>query len=378
MGHFLVARWSGVKVLEFGIGIPPRLKKIFRDKKWTEWTLNWLPIGGFVRLKWEDSTSLESKQKDALPMAKWWKQVLILLAGVTMNFLLAGSIFSGLFFVGTSPLHVQIKEFEPNSLISRVGQWTQLIPIFETIEEAQKSWVLQKKPGVLVDPISWSIAEKNWIQRGDIVMSIDTIVIERPDDIIRILSSGQSTYEFEIVRKNISQKITLAPEKGKIWVYVTPNIQLVKYKYPLFLSILHGFWEVYHQIIFSFRTFGTIILTAFSNSATSDQKQQATQGIWGPVAIGKVFVGMAENGIDLRPILIMIAMISLSLWVFNLIPFPALDGWRCLLVLVNQCIHMIAPKWQISPRIEQIIHSFWFMLLIIASILVTWKDIFTK
>lgn len=51
MGHFLVARWSGVKVLEFGIGIPPRLKKIFRDKKGTDWTLNWLPIGGFVRLK---------------------------------------------------------------------------------------------------------------------------------------------------------------------------------------------------------------------------------------------------------------------------------------------------------------------------------------
>jgi len=45
MGHFLVSRWSGVKVLEFGIGIPPRLKKIFRDKKGTEWTLNWLPIG---------------------------------------------------------------------------------------------------------------------------------------------------------------------------------------------------------------------------------------------------------------------------------------------------------------------------------------------
>ena len=51
MGHFLVSRWSGVKVLEFGIGIPPRLKKLFRDKKGTEWTLNWLPIGGFVRLK---------------------------------------------------------------------------------------------------------------------------------------------------------------------------------------------------------------------------------------------------------------------------------------------------------------------------------------
>lgn len=139
MGHFFVARWSGVKVLEFGIGIPPRLKKMFRDKKGTEWTLNWLPIGGFVRLKGEDSTSLESKAKDALPQAKWWKQVLILLAGVTMNFLLSGVIFGMLFFLGTSPLHVQIRSFEPQSLLSRVGNGTQLIPVFDTMEQAESS-----------------------------------------------------------------------------------------------------------------------------------------------------------------------------------------------------------------------------------------------
>ena len=51
MGHFLVARWSGVTVKEFGIGIPPRFKKLFHDKRGTEWTLNWIPLGGFVRLK---------------------------------------------------------------------------------------------------------------------------------------------------------------------------------------------------------------------------------------------------------------------------------------------------------------------------------------
>ncbi|MBP7823389.1 site-2 protease family protein, partial [Candidatus Gracilibacteria bacterium] len=89
MGHFLVARWSGVKVHEFGIGIPPRLRRLFTDKHGTEWTLNWLPIGGFVRLKGEDLISPESHAKDSLARAPWWKQVLILLAGVTMNFLLA-------------------------------------------------------------------------------------------------------------------------------------------------------------------------------------------------------------------------------------------------------------------------------------------------
>ncbi|MCB9807007.1 site-2 protease family protein [Candidatus Peribacteria bacterium] len=93
MGHFLVARWSGVKVYEFGIGIPPRLKKIFRDVHGTEWTLNWIPLGGFVRLKGENYDSPESREKDALPRASWWKQVAILLAGVTMNFFLAGFLF---------------------------------------------------------------------------------------------------------------------------------------------------------------------------------------------------------------------------------------------------------------------------------------------
>ena len=92
-------------------------------------------------------------------MAKWWKQVLILLAGVTMNFLLSGMIFGALFFLGTSPLHVQIRDFEPNSLLSRVGAGTQLIPIFDTIEQAEASGVLQKLPGVSLSPIAGSIAE---------------------------------------------------------------------------------------------------------------------------------------------------------------------------------------------------------------------------
>lgn len=139
MGHFLAARWSGVKVQEFGIGIPPRLMRVFRDRKGTEWTLNWLPIGGFVRLKGEDISSPESREKDALPQAKWWKQVIILLAGVTMNFLLAGLLFGFLFYRGTEPLTIQIRELAPDSLLSHVGKGTQLIPIYQTLAEAQQA-----------------------------------------------------------------------------------------------------------------------------------------------------------------------------------------------------------------------------------------------
>lgn len=71
--------------------------------------------------------------------------------------------------------------------------------------------------------------------------------------------------------------------------------------------------EVYHQIGFSFRTFGAIIVTSFSDTATQAEKKEVKNGIGGPVAIGKVFVDMVRNGVDVRAVLVMIAMISLSL-----------------------------------------------------------------
>ena len=379
MGHFLVARWSGVKVLEFGIGIPPRLKKIFRDKKWTDWTLNWLPIGGFVRLKWEDISSPESREKDALPMAKWWKQVLILLAWVTMNFILAGLIFGTLFFLGTSPIHVQIREFEPNSLLSRLSQGTQLIPIFDTLVQAEEAGVLERKPWVLMSPVAEGIAEKWGIHDGDVLLSIEGENIQKPEDVVRILGTGKPQYRLSVLRDTSPVDIILTPLAGKIGVFVTPNIRLIEYRYNSLPEALYrGMLEVYHQIGFSFRTFGTMIVTSFSDTATQAEKKEATDGIGGPVAIGKVFVSLVGQGVEIRGILILIAMISLSLWVFNLIPFPALDGGRCFIVLVNQMIHTINPRYMISPRLEQLIHSIGFFLLILASILVTWKDIFTQ
>jgi len=65
-----------------------------------------------------------------------------------------------MFFLGTSPLHVQIREFEPQSLLSRVGSGTQLIPIFDTVKEAEASGIIQSLPGVSLNPIPGSIAQK--------------------------------------------------------------------------------------------------------------------------------------------------------------------------------------------------------------------------
>jgi regulator of sigma E protease len=375
LGHFLVARWSGVKVHEFGLGIPPRLLRLFRDKKWTEWTLNWFPLGGFVRLKWENFDDPESREKDALPQVPWWKQVAILLAGVTMNFILAGLLFGLLFYRGTEPLTVHIREFAPNSLLSHVGTGTKLIPIFDTLAEAEKSGVITRAPGIVLDPLPGSIAEQSGLQRGDVLIAINNQSLTSTDEIQSRLSLPAPLL-FRIVRAGQEMDISITPVEGKIGSYIAPHILLQNYKYTLLPSLFYGMKEVYHQIGFSFRTFGAIIRTSFSDTASREQKQEATAGIGGPVAIGRVFVGLADYGVQIRSVIILTAMISLSLGVFNLLPFPALDGGRCLLVLVNQIIHLINPRFKISPRIEQMIHSLGFIILILASILVTWKDIF--
>ena len=376
--HFLVARWSGVKVHEFGIGIPPKLIRIFRDKKGTDWTLNWIPLGGFVRLKGEHFSDPESREKDAFPRATWWQQVAILLAGVTMNFLLAGFLFGVLFYHGTEPLTVHIRELAPNALLSRVGQGTQLIPIFDTLEQAETSSVLVRAPWVALDPLPNSLAAQAGIQRGDILLSMNGTALSTPEDIGTILAVSQWPINLEILRWAEKIQISLTPLEGKIGAYIAPNITLSRYQYGALDSLAHGMIEVHRQIGFSLRTFGAIISTSFSRESSAEQKQEAVAGVGGPVAIGRVFVGLADYGIQIRSLIILTAMISLSLWVFNLLPFPALDGGRCLIVLVNQAIHMVNPRFKISPQIEQIIHSLWFMLLILASILITWKDIFLQ
>ncbi len=107
LGHFIVAKRSGVKVLEFGIGIPPKVCKLWKDKSGTEYTLNLIPLGGFVRLKGEDpKDEADFNAKDSFIKAKLKRKIMILIAGVSMNLFLARILFSSIFTMGTQPISV--------------------------------------------------------------------------------------------------------------------------------------------------------------------------------------------------------------------------------------------------------------------------------
>lgn len=195
-----------------------------------------------------------------------------------MNFILAGCLLGLLFYRGTEPLTVHIRELAPNSLLSHVGTGTKLIPIFGTLEEAEKSGVITRAPGIVLDPLPGSLAAQVGLQRGDVLTAINGQPLASIDEIQSHLSLPAPLL-MHIVRAGQEIDISITPIEGKIGSYIAPNITLQNYKYPPLSSLFYGMKEVYHQIGFSFRTFGAIIRTSFSDTASREQKKEATAGI---------------------------------------------------------------------------------------------------
>ena len=118
LGHFVAARIAGVRVLEFGIGFPPRAK-VLRSKGETLYTLNWLPIGGFVKLEGEDGDNADDPRafsSKSLPI-----RLAILVSGVVMNVLLAFVIFTGVVWLASPLMGVKFAEVQPDSPAAAAG-----------------------------------------------------------------------------------------------------------------------------------------------------------------------------------------------------------------------------------------------------------------
>ena len=118
LGHFVTARMANVRVLEFGIGFPPRAK-VLRAKGETLYTLNWLPIGGFVKLAGEDGNDADDPRSFAAQ--RWITKMVILAAGVAMNVLLAFVIFAGIAWLASPLMGIRFHEVVPGSPAEAAG-----------------------------------------------------------------------------------------------------------------------------------------------------------------------------------------------------------------------------------------------------------------
>ena len=383
-GHFSAARKFWVKVEEFWLWIPPKAKELFTDKKWTVFTLNWLPLWGFVRLKWENPALLKNKNDpEALSNKSYFAQSVIILAWVFMNFLLATVIFSILFFIWVKPIWINSK-IETNLDLK----------IIPTQEQAIKSGLLIKWEWIILYPVKNSIAEKSGIKEGDLLLQISltsnfspfeerriTQIITPQDAIGIIWDNANKKLILHIKRDNKIMKIPIIPlpmgeaRWGFIWSYLSPNITINKdfeYKYWPLDSIKYWILETYNQSLLTFKAIW-ILVKKLVNPETPEERSEAVENMRWPIGI----VDLVANSLKAWVVFILIiwAIISINLWVFNLLPIPALDGWRFLFISINALISKLFWKKAITETVENIIHIFFFVILIALSVLIWYNDV---
>ena len=370
--HFLAARIFWVKVEEFWLWLPPKVKVIWKDKKGTVYTLNWLPLWGFVRLKWENETLNNPPQssfnikggskKDMFIEKSYFAKSIILLAGVFMNFLLAIIIFSVLFFVWVKPIWI-------NSQI-KTDLNVQLIP---TQKQALKSWLLEKKQWILLYPIKDSIAEKSWIKKWDVLLKVNNKKIESPEKLIKLIWENA----WKEINLNLSDRDSkiIVWKNWKIWSYLSENIIVNKdfeYKYSLIDSIKYWILETYNQTLLTFKWIWILWQKIF-NPKTETEREEAVKNMKWPIWI----VDMVANSLSAWVIFLLIiaAIISINLWVFNLLPIPALDWGRWLLISINTFLKKIFWEKININYFENIIHLLFFIILIALSLIIWYNDI---
>jgi regulator of sigma E protease len=321
IGHYATAKLFGVRVLEFGFGYPPRIASVkYGD---TDYSLNLLPLGGFVKLAGEE----DPKAKDSLAGKGYGTRLLVLAAGSIMNALLPLLLFSIAYMV-------------PHDMI---------------------------EGSVLIDDVSAnSPAAAAGILPGDTVLEVEGHQINSTNDIGRYiqLNLGNETAFLLERADGAIEEVMLVPrwdppaEEGSAGVVVS-NVDpvIVSESLPFFKAIGTGINQ----------TGETMVL--FKNALLGLVTGTAEFNIAGPVGIAELTGQFAEAG--LSPLLEFTAFFSINLAIVNLLPLPALDGGRIAFVLVEWA----RRGKRVDPKTEGKIHLVGFLLLIGFMVAVTFQDI---
>lgn len=333
LGHFTAAKWMGIKVEEFGFGLPPRAvgKKVGE----TIYSLNWLPIGGFVRLYGEDEHDPDHVTKDrtrAFFLKQPWQRAIVLAAGVMMNFILGWAIVSFLLTQGV---------FVPGGKV-RVES------------------VVKESPADMA-----GILAEDMISR---VVDADGSVyeIQVPQDLIHVANAhlGKELI-LSITRQNEQMEIHVTPrsfvEEGEGALGVVITNYYVEKKYAWTEAPFVGFTQSVNMMKMIVEGFVSII-----RKAMLFQPVQAD--ISGPIGIGKLVGEAREFGF--LAVADLTAVLSFNLALINILPFPALDGGRLLFVVIEG-----VTRKRVNPYWEQHAHQIGMVVLLLLFLLITISDV---
>lgn len=351
-GHAFAARKSGVVVEEFGVGFPPRAwSKKLKNK--ILFSLNWLPLGGFVKLQGEHD---DAKNKGDYGAASLDKKALILLAGVIANWLLAVVLFTILAFVG-------------------------LPKIIDNQFSLASDTEIKYGPVIISDVKKDYPAEKSGINKSDKIVSFNGNKIENTKQFIDLTKQDAGkTVDVVISRDNqqITKQVTLL--EGTSGVFGASLVQDQKQKStwsaPIVGVAITGqlTWETLKGLGSLVGNLASGFVMQFSPDQTtrneaSQKLAMAGDGVAGPIGIlGVLFPSASKMGVE--TVILLTAIISLTLAVMNVLPIPALDGGRLFVTLLFKLL-----KKPLTKKTEEKIHSTGFTVLIGLIILITILDI---
>ena len=359
-GHFFAAKLFRIRVLEFGIGFPPRIKGLTWKRGETEYTINWLPIGGFVRMLGEEDPS----DPRSLAAASHWKRLTVMGAGVVMNLALALLLFSIAF----------------------------MVPRERALNLAQVSEVMTGSPASMAT-ISGTLRDGTvpgqGLQPGDVVMEVNGREVRNVSELIFhtrrfigetqtwVLSRANSTLEARVYAR------WRPPEgQGPTGIRVGAPVTCTgvdddgnpigrTQRFPFTENVSHPPWEAvplgWRAMIDAVVVTKNEIQVRVNGSSGVAPDQPLLSG---PVGIASTTGDIVEQA-GWRPLIELAALLSLSLAVFNALPIPALDGGRMFFVLVE----MLRGGRRISPEKEAFVHFVGFAVLLTGILVITFFDI---
>lgn len=354
LGHAIMARRSGVVVEEFGIGFPPRAwgKKL---KNGTLFSLNWLPLGGFVKLQGEHDAA---SNKGDYGAATFWQKTKILLAGVAVNWIVA-------------------------IVLLMVLAWTSGIPKIVANQYSVASDATIVSSPLQLGAITKDYpADKAGLQTGDIIVSVDGESIEAVDEFIALTKEQRGkTVEVVYERDGVERAVDVALRDADSLVFGAglAQQQAIKatWSAPIVGAATTGqfTWETLRGLgDLTVNFFGGLFgqLNVFNETAreeASKQLEEAGANVAGPLGIlAVIFPAASEAGFS--QIVFLAAIISLTLAVMNTLPIPALDGGRWFVTALFRVM-----KKPLTKDLEERIHGTGFMLLMLLVIVITIGDV---
>lgn len=349
-GHFIAAKKCGVHVYEFALGMGPKVLSFKRKNDPTEYTLRALPIGGFCAMAGEEGEDDESLDKDKFMCNKSKiKRIIILVAGVTMNFITAIIL---LFIIGLS-----FGSTEQKSIIGRIESGSPAdvagLKVNDKIIECNgykiSTW---DKLTIVTNLKNKNNYYEYKVEHED--GSVDTYKIT-PDEYVVIGSETiklDENNKLKDVLKKYNKKESEVTVSKLVGIAASSEIK------KDFLSALK----------YAFSKFGSIVSTMLLILGSLFTGKLGLSALSGPVGMYSVVGTVASLGF--ANLIYLTAYLSINLGVLNILPFPAFDGGRVLFVLIEAI-----TRKKVDPKIEGYFHSVGFILIMLLMVYITFQDV---